>query len=110
CAGFRAHSAFHGPNMDTPTSRLNFRRSGNIIQLDIAAASFRLDLAIALGYLDGPAGGLQHHYLGPPDVQVSAARFRRDMACGRKQPNASAAGLSFNVIPHFADIDVAAAA
>ena len=96
--------------MYAAAASFNFRSIRNVIQFDIAAGSLRFDLAIALGYLDGPAASLQRHDLGPADIQIAAARFSSNMPCGRRQPDASASSRSLHIIPNFADINVAAAA
>ena len=95
--------------MDTPASRLNFRSTGNIIQLDVAATGFCFDLAIHfVTCIDPPAVcsviTLAHPISnsrrrtaplrGPPPIPDGYFRRR----------------LSLNVIPYFTDIDISAAA
>src|SRR5262249_27412086 len=104
-----AYPADHGADLNAATARLDLGWSHDVFELDPPAAALRSDLADALVDLNSAAPGFQPHHFAGPDLQVSAARFGRDLPARGIDMNAASAGLGFYIRSHLADITVAAA-
>src|SRR5262249_2764275 len=103
-------SADDRPHFNATTTGLNVGRSGDLNELQAAAASLGFELAVALLHYDGATAGFQAHGLPGTNSQTSATGTGRNGASNGVNVNSSPARGGPNIPPPFAHLNAAATA